>query len=202
MKLLLTAFDPFGGEAVNAAWEAADLLPDRIGEIEIIKRMVPTEFVRSIETVTAAVEALGPDAVLCLGQAAGRAALTPERIALNLRDARIPDNAGFRPEDEPVVPGGPAAYFSTLPVKAMARAIREAGLPGEVSNTAGLYVCNNLMYGLLYFLAETGRHIPAGFLHVPLTEAQAAARETPLPSLPLPDIARGIAAAIRAIAGT
>ena len=199
MKLLLTAFEPFGGETVNAAWEAVNLLPDRLGALEIIKRTVPTEFDRSIACVTAAVEAVCPDAVLCVGQAGGRAALTPERIAVNLRDARIPDNAGFQPQDEPVAPGGPAAYFSTLPVKAMAQAIRAAGLPGEVSNTAGLYVCNNLMYGLLHFLAGTRRNIPGGFLHVPLTDAQAAAREKPTPGLPLEDIAGGLTAAISAI---
>lgn len=199
MKLLLTAFEPFGGETVNAAWEAVNLLPDRLGKVELVKRTVPTEFVRSIETVTAAVEAVCPDAVLCVGQAGGRAALTPERIAVNLRDARIPDNAGFQPSDAPVVPGGPAAYFSTLPVKAMVQAIRAAGVPAELSNTAGLYVCNNLMYGLLHHLALHRPEIRGGFLHVPLIPEQAAARELPTPCLPLEDIARGIREAVSAI---
>ena len=200
MKILLTAFEPFGGERVNAALEAVARVPDRLGDTEIVRLTVPTEFDRSIETVLAAVERELPEAVLCLGQAAGRAALTPERVAINCRDARIPDNAGYQPADEPVVPGGPAACFATLPVKAMVRAMEAAGVPAALSNTAGTYVCNNLMYGLLHHLARVRPEIRGGFLHVPVTPEQAAASGRDLPSLPAEDTARGLCAAISAIA--
>ncbi len=194
MKILVTAFDPFGGESVNAAQEALARLPERVAGAEIVKLTVPTVFGACVEPVIRAVEAHAPDAVLCLGQAAGRRALTPERAALNVDDARIPDNAGDQPTDQPIVPGGPAAYFATLPVKAMVRAIRAAGLPADVSNSAGTFVCNHLMYGLLHYLAETRPGTPGGFLHVP-----AAAGQGDLFLLPPEDASRGVAAAITAI---
>ncbi len=199
MKILLTGFDPFGGEAVNPAWEAACLAhaPDGVA---LLTLQVPTVFGLAGETVLDAVRRERPDAVLCLGQAAGRAALTPERVAINLRDASLPDNAGNQPEDEPIVSGGPAAYFSTLPVKAMVRAIRETGLPAAVSHSAGTFVCNDLLYTLLFSLSEEGASIPAGFLHLPCLPEQAARREDGTPSLPLCDLARGVEAALGAIA--
>ena len=192
MKLLLTAFDPFGGDTVNPALEAVK----RVGPIpgvEIVKLEVPTVFGKSVDTVTAAIESHLPDAVLCVGQAGGRAGLTPERIAINIDDSRIPDNAGNQPLDRPIASEGPAAYFSTLPVKAMTAAIREAGLPSDLSNTAGTFVCNHLMYGVLHHLAAHHPATRGGFLHVPFLPRQGS------PSLPLEDIARGIEAAITAI---
>lgn len=196
-KLLLTAFDPFGGETINAAAEAAALLPRRVDGIEITRLTVPTVFYRSIETVTQAARALRPDFILCLGQAAGRDAVTPERVAVNINDASIPDNAGNQPVDAPIFPGEAAAYFSTLPVKAMAEAIRRAGLPARVSDSAGTFVCNHLLYGVLRLCARELPGTRAGFIHVPLTDAQAAGGRGP--GLPAVDIARALEAAIAAL---
>lgn len=199
MKLLLTAFDPFGGEQVNPAREAVCLVPDRVGDVDIIKCEVPTVFDRSVKTVADAVERVRPDAVLCVGQAGGRDALTPERVAINLDDAPIPDNAGHQPVDKTIFPDGENAYFSTLPVKAMAEAIRQAGLPAKVSYTAGTFVCNHLMYGLLYTLQKRYPGIRGGFLHVPFIPRQVAPGSG-VPSMELADIVRGLEAAIGAIA--
>lgn len=199
MKLLLTAFDPFGGEQVNPAREAVCLVPDRVGDVDIIKCEVPTVFDRSVKTVADAVEWVRPDAVLCVGQAGGRDALTPERVAINLDDAPIPDNAGHQPVDKTIFPDGENAYFSTLPVKAMAEAIRQAGLPAKVSYTAGTFVCNHLMYGLLYTLQKRYPGIRGGFLHVPFIPRQVAPGSG-VPSMELADIVRGLEAAIGAIA--
>ena len=199
MKLLLTAFDPFGGERINPALEAVKQMPDQIGGVQILKLEVPTVFGKSIETVAAAIRRERPDAVLCIGQAGGRRALTPERVAINIDDARIPDNEGNQPIDRPIVADGPAAYFSTLPVKAMVQAMREAGVPAELSNSAGTFVCNHLLYGVLHILVREYPGVRGGFLHVPFIPEQAAARPSPVPSLPLEEIVRGLEAAVRAI---
>lgn len=198
MKLLLTGFEPFGGEKVNPALEAVRLVAQEIAGWEIVKLRVPTVFGASVDTVAEAIRRERPDAVLCIGQAGGRCDLTPERVAINIDDARIADNAGNQPIDEPVAGDGPAAYFATLPVKAMAAAIREAGLPASVSNTAGTFVCNHLMYGVLHLLAKEYPAVRGGFMHVPFAPEQVASR--PAPSMAVRDIARGIEAAIRAIA--
>ena len=198
MKILLTAFDPFGGASINPALEAVKLVADRLPGVEIVKTEVPTVFGLSIQTVTEAMDRERPDAVLCIGQAGGRPDLTPERIAINVDDARIPDNQGNQVLDVPVVEGGPAAYFSTLPVKAMVAAIREAGLPASLSNTAGTFVCNHLMYGVLHHAATHCPQVRAGFMHVPFVPSQVTGR--PAPSMAVTDIARGIEAAIAAIA--
>lgn len=198
MKLLLTAFDPFGGASVNPAQEAVKLVADRIGDVEVIKLEVPTIFRKSIAAVTAALDAVHPDAVLCIGQAGGRYGLTPERVAINMDDASIPDNEGNQPMDAPIAEDGAPAYFSTLPIKAMVAAIREAGLPASVSNTAGTFVCNHLMYGVLHTLATQYPGIRGGFMHVPFIPSQTL--QHPAPSMNQQDIARGIEAAIGAIA--
>ena len=198
MKLLLTAFDPFGGASVNPAQEAVKLVADYIGDVEITKLEVPTVFGKSIAAVTAALDAVHPDAVLCIGQAGGRYGLTPERVAINLDDASIPDNEGNQPMDAPIFEDGAPAYFSTLPIKAMVAAIREAGLPASVSNTAGTFVCNHLMYGVLHTLATQYPGIRGGFMHVPFIPSQTL--QHPAPSMNQQDIARGIEAAIGAIA--
>lgn len=200
MKLLVTAFEPFGGEAVNPAQLAVERLPDHINGAQLIKCTVPVEFDRAAQVVCAAIDAHRPDAVICVGQAGGRAAITPERVAINCDDARIPDNAGFQPVDRPAVPGGPAAYFATLPVKAMTAAIRAAGLPAALSNTAGTYVCNHLMYRVLHHLACTAPAVRGGFIHVPYTDGQAAAHAPGTPGLPLEQIVRGLEAALAAVA--
>ena len=190
MTILVTAFDPFGGEEVNNSMKVLEALPDRVGGAKLIKRILPTVFGLSARLAQEAAEKLRPDAVVCLGQAAGRKAVTPERVAINLMDASRPDNAGNRPEDEPVIPGGPAAYFSTLPVKAMAAAVRESGVPAAVSCTAGTYVCNSLMYAMLHDAAGKRPDLPCGFVHVP----------GPEDGLSTEELARGVAAALGALA--
>lgn len=198
MKLLLTAFDPFGGGTVNPAQEAVKRVSSRVGNVEVIKCVVPTVFGKSIETVAAAIEDCRPDAVLCIGQAGGRADLTPERIAINLDDASIADNEGNRPVDTPIFPDGKPAYFSTLPVKAMVAAIRAAGIPASLSNTAGTFVCNHLMYGVLYTLEKYYPGVQGGFLHVPYIPSQVTGGRE-IPSMSASDIVRGLEAAIAAI---
>ena len=198
MKLLLTAFTPFDGEKINPALEAVKLVKDKIGNLLIVKLEVPTVFGKSIDTVREAIEREKPDFVLSIGQAGGRAEITPERVAINLNDARIPDNEGNQPIDEPVFPDGENAYFSTLPVKAMVEAIREEGIPSSLSNSAGTFVCNHLMYGVLYYL-DKRPVIKAGFIHVPYIPEQTKNKKE-MPALELSEIVRGLEAAITAIA--
>ncbi len=198
-KILLTGFEPFGGEKINPAQEALSLIPDRIGECEITRLILPVIFASSAELLRAKMRTLRPDAVLCIGQAAGRMEATPERVALNVIDARIPDNANVQPVDAPICPDGPAAYFATLPIKAIVAAIRAAGLPSRVSNTAGLYVCNNIMYCALHTAATELPGCIAGFMHVPYAPEQAIGQATPQPSMSVENIARAISAAVGAI---
>ena len=152
MKILITGFDPFGGENVNPAHEAVKLLPDTIAGAEIIKLEVPTRFHRAGAVLEDAMQRHKPDAVICVGQAGGRAAITPEKVAINLMDGRIPDNAGYQPVDVPIREDGETAYFTSLPVKAMVQKMRAAGIPAALSYTAGSFVCNCLMYTLLYLI--------------------------------------------------
>lgn len=187
-KLLITGFDPFGGEQINPSWEAVKLLPEQIGNFVLHKRQIPTIFGRAAQEVLRAAEEIRPDVILCIGQAGGRSAVTPERIAVNIRDARIADNAGNRPVGEFVMPEGPAAYFATVPVRAMAEAICGAGLPGAVSNSAGAFVCNDTLYSLLHAFAGTETKV--GFVHVPYLPEQGS------PSLELKKTAAALAAAI------
>lgn len=200
MKILLTGFDPFGGDSINPAWEAVKLVHDQIDSIEVVKLEVPTVFYKSINKVAEVIEKEKPDAVLCIGQAGGRYDLTPERVAININDARIPDNEGNQPLDGPVFSDGDTAYFSTLPIKAMVKAIRATGVPASISNTAGTFVCNHLMYGVLYTLAKKYPGVKCGFMHVPFVTSQVVNRPSPAPSLSTEAIAKGIEAALRAIA--
>lgn len=200
MKLLLTAFDPFGGEPINPALEAVKLVADEVSGVQVVKLEVPTVFGKSIKTVAAAIEREKPDAVLCIGQAGGRYDMTPERVAINMDDARIKDNEGNQPIDQPIFEDGAPAYFTTLPIKAMVQAIRKAGVPASVSNTAGTFVCNHLMYGVLYTLAKSYPGVRGGFMHVPFVPSQVVNRPSPAPCLNMKDIALGIEAAITAIA--
>ncbi len=199
MKLLLTGFDPFGGEPINPAWEAVKLVADQVGDVEVVKLQVPTVFNKSIDKVAKAIDEVKPDAVLCIGQAGGRYDLTPERVAINVNDARIPDNEGNQPLDGPIFEDGDTAYFATLPIKAMVDEIRKAGVPASVSNTAGTYVCNHLMYGVLYTLAKKYPNVRGGFMHVPFVTSQVVYRATSAPCLSTEEIAKGIEAAIKAI---
>lgn len=198
MKILVTGFDPFGGEKVNPALEAVKSLPSEIHGAEIHWVEIPTVFYRSAEVLEAEIVRFQPDAVLCIGQAGGRASLTPERVAINQDDARIPDNQGNQPIDTPIRLDGEAAYFSTLPIKAMVQAIKEEGLPATVSNTAGTFVCNHLMYQALYLVDKKFPHMRAGFMHIPYMTEQVINKPNTA-SMNLTDIVRGIEAAIGAI---
>lgn len=193
-QLLITGFDPFGGETVNPAWEAVSRLPETIGECQLHKMQIPTVFGEAAKRVLAEIDALRPDAVICVGQAGGRKAVTPELVAINLRYASIDDNAGNRPQDEPVVPKGPAAYFSTLPVRRMAQAVKDAGIEGAVSYTAGSFVCNDVLYSVLHHLRASDTR--ACFIHVPFLPEQA---KEGVPSMELETIVRALEAAIGAI---
>ena len=190
-KLLITGFDPFDGATVNPSWEAVKLLPDTVGAYELYKLQIPTVFGVAPRAVLEKAAEIRPDVIISVGQAGTRAAVTPERIGVNVRDARITDNAGVSPKDEPIVPGGPDGYFSTLPVKAMIAAIQAAGLPGAISNTAGTFVCNDVLYSLLHHYA--GTNIRCGFIHVPWLPEQGE------PNLTLEQTVQALTAAISAL---
>ena len=198
MKILVTGFDPFGGEKINPALEAVKSLPSEIHGAEIHWVEIPTVFYKAADVLETAIIRYQPDAVLCIGQAGGRASLTPERVAINQDDARIPDNQGNQPIDTPIRQDGQAAYFSTLPIKAMVQAIKEEGLPATVSNTAGTFVCNHLMYQALYLADKKFSHMRAGFMHIPYMTEQVINKPNTA-SMNLTDIVRGIEAAIGAI---
>ena len=192
--LLITGFDPFGGETVNPSWEAVSRLPDTVGDYRLTKLQIPTVFSLAARTVLATAKDDIPDVILCIGQAGGRDAVTPERIAVNMASATIADNAGTIPMEEPILPGGPDGIFSTVPVARMAEAIREAGLPGKISNTAGTFVCNDTLYRLSHHFAGTGTRV--GFIHVPYLPQQA---KDGAPSMTLDAIVAALTAAIEAL---
>jgi pyroglutamyl-peptidase len=174
-KVLITGFEPFGGERVNPSWEVVKQLNDMdLAGARIIARQLPCVFGTALEALNTAIDEVQPVMVLAIGQAGGRTDITLERVAINVDDARIPDNQGKQPIDEPIVESGPAAYFSTLPIKAMVGSMREAGIPASVSQTAGTYVCNHVMYGLLHRLSDQ-QAIKGGFIHIPYLPEQAAA---------------------------
>lgn len=199
MKILVTAFDPFGGESINPALEAVKLMRDEIDGAEIVKLEIPTVFRKSIDKVAEAILKENPDVVLSIGQAGGRFEVTPERVAINVDDARIPDNEGNQPIDVPIFEDGAPAYFTTLPVKAMVEAIRASGLPSSLSNSAGTFVCNHIMYGVLYKIAKMDKNIRAGFIHVPFIPEQVARRPAPAPCMSMQDIAKALEVAVSAI---
>lgn len=198
MKILVTAFDPFGGESVNPALESVKQLPANIEGAQVEWLEVPTVFHKSAQVLREKVSAFQPDAILCIGQAGGRFGLTPERVAINQDDARIPDNDGNQPIDVPIQEDGQPAYFTTLPIKAMVEAIKAAGLPASVSNTAGTFVCNHLMYQALYLVDKEFPNIKAGFMHIPFMTQQVVDKPN-MPSMAIEDITKGIVAAIGAI---
>jgi len=199
VKALVTGFEPFGGDSVNPALEALRALPPRLGALEVMTQVLPAVFGQALDTLETAVAATDPDIVLCVGLAGGRAALSLERVAINIDDARIADNAGRQPIDRPVAGEGPAAYFATLPIKAAVAAPRAAGLPAIVSNSAGTFVCNHVFYGLLHLAATRRTGLRGGFLHVPYLPEQAS-REDGAPSMALGDIVRGIEIVLRVAA--
>jgi len=195
--VLLMGFEPFGGESINPSWRVAQALHGEvIAGAQVVAVQLPCVFGVALSALQQALAQHGPHLVLvlALGQATGRCELTPERVAINVDDARIPDNAGARPVDTAVVPGGPAAYFSTLPIKAMVAAMRAEGVPASVSQTAGTFVCNHVFYGLMHAL-QTRRGVRGGFMHVPLLPEQAA-RLPGQPSLELATQVAGVRVAL------
>ena len=196
MKILVTGFAPFGGERINPSWEAVRRLPDRIGEAELIKREIPTEFDAACAALRAAMDELRPDAVLSVGQYGGANCIRVERVAVNLRDARIADNAGKQPTDEPVVAGGPDAYFATIPTRKIVDALREQNIPAQLSYSAGTFVCNNLLYCALHESAQRYPALRCGFVHVPYLPEQAKDGNAPSMSLALMTKALEIAAEV------
>lgn len=193
-RLLITGFEPFGGETINPSWEAVRQLPEQVGSYNLTKLQIPTVFGEAAEKILDKAALLQPDVILCIGQAGGRDRVTPEVIGINLRESRIPDNAGNQPVNVPVVEKGPAAYFSTVPVRNMAAAIEAAGIPSALSYSAGAFVCNDVLYTLLHHYQGTQTQV--GFIHVPYQEEQA--REGSF-SLPLAEIVRALSAAISSL---
>jgi len=198
--ILVTGFEPFQGEALNPSWEVArSLAGETVGvHYRVIARRLPTVYGRAGEELVSAIREVKPRAVVCLGEAGGRTHVTPERIAINIMDARIPDNAGQKPIDETIAPDGPAAYFSTLPIRAMVEAMCGAGIPAHISNTAGTFVCNDTFYRLMHFIAEESPGIIGGFIHVPYMTEQALHKQAP--SLPLTTLVAGVRTALAVVA--
>ncbi len=194
--VLLTGFDPFGGESINPAWEVAKSLHEKtIGEYKIISKQVPTVFQKSISVLKEYIEELNPEMIICIGQAGGRPDIKIERVAINVDDARIADNEGNQPVDVPVVEEGPAAYWSTLPMKAIVKRLQEEGIPASVSQSAGTFVCNHLFYGLMHELEKHDKKIKGGFIHIPFLPEQAS-NYPGQPSMSLSTIRKGIELAV------
>lgn len=193
-QLLITGFEPFGAESVNPSWEAVKRLPDRIGDYILTKIEIPTIFGTAAEKVLVAAEELGADTVLCIGQAGGRDTVTPEVIAINLRDAEIPDNAGSQPVGVPIVREGPAAYFSTVPVREIVKKLQTESVPSSLSYSAGAFVCNDVFFSLLHHF--NGSQTQVGFIHVPFLPEQAKDGQ---PSMDQGQIIRALTLAVKAI---
>ena len=198
MKILVTGFYPFGQDTINPALEAVKQLPNEILGASIIKLEIPTMFHQSSKVVNLAIQQQQPDIVVHIGQAGGRFGITPERIAINLDDARIPDNARQQPIDQVILENGPAAYFSQLPVKAMVANMQEVGIPATVSNSAGTFVCNHIMYQTLHYCQMNYPQIQSGFIHVPYLPQQVADKAS-LPSMDLKTIVQGLVISIETI---
>ena len=188
-KILITGFEPFGGETINPSWEAVKSLPEVISEYSLTKLLLPVVFGEAASLALKTAEEMNPDFILCIGQAGGRAEVTPELVAINLRHASIPDNNGNQPKDEPIKAGAPAAYFSTIPARKIADAINAAGVPSKLSYSAGAYVCNDLLYTLLSHYENSNTKV--GFIHIPYSTEQEKS-----PSMDMPDIIKALTEAI------
>lgn len=194
--ILVTGFQPFGGEKINPAWEAIRVLPDSIVGSKVVKLQIPVVFGVGADVVSTAIDHINPDIVLCVGQAGGRAKITPEFVGINYRDARIPDNDGNQPHAQRIVEDGPDAYFATLPVRAMTEAMNESGIPAALSYTAGTYVCNDVMYSMLHILATKYPNARGAFMHVPFATEQATKQPVNTASLPIEVMVRGLEVAL------
>ena len=195
-KVLVTCFDPFDGASVNPSQMAVTQLPHEIDGVQVLKQVIPTVFNKSIDTLYERLKAEAPDAVLCVGQAGGRPTITVERVAINIDDARIPDNEGHQPIDIPIFPNGPSAYFATLPIKAMVKNCHEMGIPAAISNTAGTFVCNHLMYAACHYAALHQPKLKAGFVHIPFVPEQTTDKPT-MPSMSCTDIVTALVSLIK-----
>lgn len=199
--VLLSGFEPFGERARNPSERVVRRLLRRPPEgVRVEGLVLPVDAARAVPLLLNEVDRLQPQAVVCLGEAPGRPAISLERVAVNLLDFSIPDNTGQKPQDEPVVPGGPAAYFATLPLREMQAAMQEANVPTVLSLSAGSYLCNQVLYALLHHLARDGRPVPAGFIHLPSLPEEEATRERPGPSMDLALSTRGVRVALAALA--
>ncbi|WMD22388.1 pyroglutamyl-peptidase I [Achromobacter seleniivolatilans] len=190
--VLITGIEPFDGETLNPSWEAARLLDGQtVNGARLVARQLPCVIGKVVGVLRQAIVEVQPDLVICLGQAGGRSDISVERVAINVVDARIPDNEGHQPVDEPIVQGGPAAYFSTLPIKAIVRDLHAGGVPASVSSTAGTYNCNTIFYGLAHYIATERPSLRGGFVHVPYLP-EMATRHPGQPSLALDVLVRGV----------
>ncbi|SHE46452.1 pyroglutamyl-peptidase [Marinitoga hydrogenitolerans DSM 16785] len=191
MKVLVTGFDPFGGEKINPSFEAVKMLPNKILNVSIVKLEIPTVFYKSIETLRSKICEIQPDIVICTGQAGGRSHISIERVAINIDDASIEDNEGNKPEDKPIFFDGENAYFSNLPIKDIVKGVKSIGIPAEISNTAGTFVCNHLLYGLMYYIHKDFKRTLGGFIHVPYLPEQVINKKN-VPSMSLGNIAKAL----------
>jgi len=198
MTLLITGFDPFGGEKINPSIEAVKSLPDEILGAKIMKLELPTSRKRAMACIEEAIAKENPDVILSVGQAGGRTGITVERVGLNVDDFRIPDNDGDQPVDERIVPDGPDAYFVTLPIKKIVENIRERGISAAVSNTAGTFVCNHVIYGTRHLIETKYPGKRSGFIHIPYLPEQIVDKKE-MPSMALETIIDGLTAAIEMI---
>jgi pyroglutamyl-peptidase len=198
MKILVTGFEPFAGETKNPSLEAIHQLPDKIENTKIVKASIPTVFRKSIETLKECLEKEKPDVVISVGQAGGRSEITIERVAINVDDASIPDNEGNLPKDQVIFEDGENAYFSNLPIKKIVETIKECKIPASISNSAGTYVCNHLMYSLLYFINKKYKNVRGGFIHVPYLPEQVLNKKN-VPSMSLDNIVLALKCTIKKI---
>lgn len=197
MKILVTGFEPFGDQAINPSWLAVNGLPSEINSASIEVMQIPTAFHRSMDKIQEKLETEHYDVVLAVGQAGGRPAVTPERVGINIDDASIPDNLGNQPIDATIFEDGKRAYFSNLPVKRMVEALREVDIPASLSNSAGTYVCNHVLYSLGYLQEKKYPNLKFGFIHVPFIHDQV--EDNKYPSLSLHELVIGLKAIIQVI---
>ena len=179
MKILITGFDPFDKDTINPSWEIVKSLPPVIEDVQIIKSEIPTVFIESRLKLIELMDRHSPDVVIAVGQAGGRDVISVERVAINIDDARIADNRGNRPIDDAIFADGDNAYFSNLPVKAIVRDLQSRKIPANLSNSAGTFVCNHIMYSLLYHIHKNNLSVRGGFVHVPYLPEQVAGKDLP-----------------------
>mgnify|MGYP001481301903 CR=1 FL=1 len=199
MKLLLTGFEPFLGFEINPTEAVVKNLDGKqIGKFTIIGKILPVDFKKGPEQLLKHMEEINPDAVISLGLAAGRTHITPERIAINCQDGE-PDNNGVQLTDHPIDPNGPDGYFSKLPIRKIVNQLNEAGLPAEISNTAGTYLCNNVMYSMIHDLVKREKDIPAGFIHIPASHELVVKGKKRMASWSTADLTKAIEIAIECL---